>query len=156
MQTRTTTWDQHVDVFVHAQHFVHQRTIRAFNRLNGTCWQTALFQRLLNHFDGGGVGAPCLFPPAQNGSVAGFQAQRGDVNGDVWTRFINNANHAKRHAATFKTQAAVEQPTVDHLPNRIGKVTHLTHVIGDAFQARRVQRQTIQHCFAQAVSAGFG
>ncbi len=36
VQARTAAWDEHVDVFVHAQHLVNQSTVGAFNRLHGT------------------------------------------------------------------------------------------------------------------------
>ncbi|SRN48985.1 Uncharacterised protein [Shigella flexneri] len=36
MQTSATTRDQHVDVFIHTQHFTDQRTVRIINRLHGT------------------------------------------------------------------------------------------------------------------------
>jgi hypothetical protein len=85
-----------------------------------------------------GVGAPGLFPAAQNGSVTGFQAQGGDIHRHVWTGFINHADNAERHAATLQTQTAVEQPTVNHLPYRVGQIADLTNIVGDAFQARRV------------------
>ena len=38
VQPRAAAWDQHVDVFVHAQHFVDQRAVRALNCLHGTRW----------------------------------------------------------------------------------------------------------------------
>ncbi|MNS28524.1 hypothetical protein D3C72_605040 [compost metagenome] len=151
VQTRATAWDQHVDVFIHTQHFVDQRTIRAFDSLNRTRWQAALFQRLLNDFHRRRVGTPRLFTTAQYCCVAGFQAQRGNVNSHVRARFINHADDAERDPATFDTQAAVEQAAVNHLSDRIGKITDLTHIVGDAFQARRVQRQAIEHRLAQTI-----
>ncbi len=36
VQTRAAAWYQHVDVFVHAQHLVDQRTVGTFNRLHGS------------------------------------------------------------------------------------------------------------------------
>ena len=36
VQARAAAWDQHVDIFVHAQHFVDQRAVRALDRLYGT------------------------------------------------------------------------------------------------------------------------
>ncbi len=128
--------DQHVDVFVHPQHLVDQGAIRAFNCLYRTGWQAALLQRLLDHFYRCGVGAPGLFPAAQDRGITGFQAQGGDINSHVRARFVDYADHPQRHAATFDAQAAVQQSAIDHLPDRIGQAAHLTHVVGNAFQAR--------------------
>ncbi|MNS63647.1 hypothetical protein D3C72_967480 [compost metagenome] len=156
VQARPTAWDQHVDVFIHAQHFIHQRTIRAFDSLYRTGWQAALFQRLLDDVNGGRVGSPRLFAPAQNGGVTGFQAQGGDVDGHVRARFINHADHTEWDAATLDAQTAVEQPAVNHLPHRIGEVADLAHVIRDAFKTCGRQSQAVEHCLAQTIVTRVG
>ena len=139
MQASAAAGDQHIDVFIHLQHFAHQRAIRALNSLYRGGRQTALLQRLLDHLHRGGVGA-----------------QRSDINRHVRARFINHANHPQRDAATFNTQTAVQQPAVDHLADRIGQIAHLAHIAGDAAQARRGQREAIKHRFTQAIGASFG
>ena len=156
MQASAAAGDQHIDVFIHLQHFAHQRAIRALNGLYRGGRQTALLQRLLDHLHRGGVGAPGLFPAAQDRCVAGFQTQGGDVDRHVGSRFINHANHPQRDAATFNTQTAVQQPAVDHLADRIGQIAHLAHIAGDAAQTRRGQREAIKHRFTQAIGASFG
>ena len=154
MQACAAARDQHIDVFIHLQHFADQRAIRALDCLHRGSRQATLLQRLLNHFHRRGVGAPGLFTAAQNSRVAGLQAQRGDIDGHVRPRFINHADHSQRHATTFDTQAAIQQTAVNHLADRIRQATHLTHVIGDAAQARRRQRQAIEHRVAQTVGTG--
>ena len=107
VQARAAARDQHIDVFIHLQHFAHQRAIRALDSLYRGGRQTALLQRLLDHLHRGGVGAPGLFPAAQDRRVAGFQTQGGDVDRHVRTRFINHANHPQRHATTLKDRKSV-------------------------------------------------
>ncbi|MPN55758.1 hypothetical protein SDC9_203442 [bioreactor metagenome] len=102
---------------------------------------------------GGGVRPVGLFPTAQDRGIAGFQAQGGNVNGDVWARFINYANHAQRDATTLQTQTAVQQPTVNHLPDRVGEITHLAYIVSTRFQTRWRQGQAVEHRIAQAVGS---
>ena len=132
VQTGAAAWDQHIDVLIHLQHLANQRAIRILNRLDRRGRQPALLQRPLNHFHRGGIGAPGLFPAAQNRGIAGFQAQGSNIDGDVRTGFINHPHHAQRHAAAFDAQTAVQQTAVDHLANRIGQIAHLANIVRNA------------------------
>ncbi len=87
----------------------------------------------------------------QDHRITGFQAQRSDINRHVRARFINHANNPQRYATTLKTQAAVQYAAIDYLPHRIGEVTHLAHIIGNAFQPCGRQCQTVKHRFAKAI-----
>ena len=46
----------------------------------------------------GAVGADRFRTAAQDGGVAGFQAQGGGIGGDVRARFVNDADDAERYA----------------------------------------------------------
>ncbi|MOA16275.1 hypothetical protein D3C78_1364800 [compost metagenome] len=147
MQPSTTARDQHVYIAIHSQQFIHQLTIRAFDRLHRRRWQAALFQRLLDHFHRRLIGVVGLFTATQDHRITGFQAQAGDVDSDVGARFIDHANYPERHTAALQLQAAVQQIAVQHVANRIAETADLAYVIGDRRQTRRSEQQAIQQGF---------
>ena len=106
---------------------------------------------MLDHRNSGGVRPVRLFSTAQDRRIARFQAQRSHINGDIRTRFINHANHAQRHATTLQTQTAIQQTTVNHLPDRVSEITHLAYIVSNRFQTRWRQCEAIKHRFAQAI-----
>ncbi|MNV88592.1 hypothetical protein D3C71_1828110 [compost metagenome] len=94
-----------------------------------------------------------FFTATQDHRVAGFQAQAGNVDGDVWPRLINHANHPERYPATFQLQPAVQQAAVQYVADRVVQAAYLTHIVGDRRQTCRGQQQAIEQRFAHSAGA---
>jgi hypothetical protein len=86
---------------------------------------------------GGGGG------PAKHDRVAGLQAQRGGVDGDVRARLIDDRDHAERHAHLAHVEPVREPEAVDHLPDGIGQGGDRAHGAGDRADPRGVERQPV-------------
>ena len=145
MQTGTAARNKNIHIAIHLQQFIDQRTIRGINRLDRRLRQATLTERLLNNTDHRHIGIVCLFAAAQDHRITGFQAQRGNIHRHIRACFINHTDHTERHTAALKAQTTFQHTAVDHFPDRIRQLTHLTHVRSNTFQACLRQQQAIKH-----------
>ena len=80
-----------------------------------------------------GVGVHGLSAAAQDDGVAALDAQGGGVDRDVWPRFVDEQDHAERHADLVDLQAVGPDRAAANLADRIGKVSHLEDSIQRRF-----------------------
>jgi hypothetical protein len=87
-----------IDVLGHGDEVAHRLAVGGLDHLDGGFRQAGGGQALAHAGGDGLVGVQGLLATAQDGGVAGFQAQRGGVGGDVGPRLVDDADHAQRHA----------------------------------------------------------
>ena len=113
-------------------------------------------QAFLDQRGDGAVGADGFRAAAQDGSIAGFEAERRGVGGDVRTSFVNNADDAERDAHLADLDAGRAVLDVAHLADRIGQRGDLFDAFGHVVDAFVGQRQAVQHGGFQAGGTGGG
>ena len=82
---------------------------------------------------------------AQNHRVAGFQAQRACIGGDVRTALVNDTDYAERHAHALDAQAVGTRPGCDDDADRIGQRRDVFDAACHGRDAFLVERETIHH-----------
>ena len=91
------------------------------------------------------IAASRFFAATQDNRVPGFQRQDGRIHGNVRTRFINDSDHAKRHADFADAQAIRPRPLFQGCADRIVERGHIANPLRHLFHAVRRQQQTIAH-----------
>ena len=74
---------------------------------------------------------------AQNDGIAALNAQGSGIDGDIGTRFVDEQQHAQRHADLVNVQAVGQNAAVADLTNRIRQGGHLLQSCGDIAQPGR-------------------
>ncbi len=86
--------------------------------------------------------------------VAGFDAQRGDVDGDVGARLVDHAEHADGHAHLLQAQAVLQMVSAYDLAHRVGQGRHVAHALGRGFDAWDVELEPVEFARVHAVFGG--
>ncbi|MNN20003.1 hypothetical protein D3C81_1332620 [compost metagenome] len=155
-QALAATRYDHVDVFGHGDQCAHGGTIGRFHYLHGARGQAGFGQALL---DAGGdclIGVDRLGATAQDGRVTRLQAQAGRVDGHVRPRFVDDPDHAQRHAHLADLDAGRHIAHVADFADRIRQRSDLTQALDHVIDARRSQGQAIQHGWLQTVGPTIG
>ncbi len=76
---------------------------------------------------------------AQDGGVAGFEAECSGVCGDVGSAFVNDADGADGDADLLNSDATLWNPIIEDLADGIGKGGDVFEGGGDGFEAWLVQ-----------------
>lgn len=148
--------DDHVDVFGHADQRADRGAVGGFHHLHGGGRQAGLGQALLDAAGDRLVGVDRLGAAAQDGRVAGLQAQAGGVDGHVRPRLVDDPDHAQRHAHLADLDARGHIAHVADLADRVGQRGDLAQALDHVVDARRGQRQAVQHRRLQAIGAAGG
>ena len=101
-----------------------------------------------------GVGVKNFLPPAENGGVAGFQAEDGTVDGDVGAGFVDDADDADGHTALFKLQAVGLSPAIEGSADGVREEGDLTDGFSQLLEARGRKREAVDLRVGQAVGGG--
>lgn len=113
-----------------------------------------LGEHVLDDRERGRVGALGRVAAAQQGRVAGFDAQRHHVHGDIGTRLVDHADHTHRHAHLLQAQTVGGLEAAHDLPHRVGQRGHMAHVLGRGRDARHVEFEPVElarvHAFVEA------
>ena len=80
---------------------------------------------------------------AQHDRVAGLQAQRGGVDGDVRPRLVDDGDDAERHAHLAHVEPVGEPVAVDHLADGVGQRGDRPHRVGDRRDPRGIEREPV-------------
>lgn len=126
------------------------------HELHGVGGQAGGGERLLKQGGEGGVCIENLLTAAQDARVARFEAENGAVDGDVGTRFVNDADDADGHAHLADAQAVGTGPVVERFANGIGERGHLADGFGEVRDAFGREREAVDHGLAQAGGLGAG
>ncbi len=87
-----------VDEFAHGDQFADGGAVGGVDDLHAFSGQAGSLQAFLNQRRNCAVGTDRFGTATQDGGVAGFQAQRSRVGGNVRPRFINDADDTERDA----------------------------------------------------------
>ena len=87
-------------------------------------------------------------------AIAGFQAERGAIDGDVGARFVDDADHADRHAEPADLESVGAHSAVEFLAHGIGEGGDLPDTLGDLGDAVGGERQAVDLCARQVVRLG--
>ena len=93
---------------------------------------------------------------AQNGGVAGLQAQAGGVDGHVRPRLIDDADHTQRHAHLANLDTRRQVTHIANLANRVRQGSNLAQSFDHRVDHRRGQRQTVNHGRFQTTGTSSG
>ena len=80
---------------------------------------------------------------AQDGGVAGLQAEDGAVDGDVGARLVDDADDADRHAEFAEAQAVGARDVFQDIPDRIGQGNDLADGLGELREAFFGEREAV-------------
>ena len=119
-----------VNVVGHAQHLADGGTVRRRHQLDRRRWQAAGRQALGQPIHDRPRRVVALGTAAQDGGVAGLQAQAAGVGGDVGARFVDHPDNAEGHPNAADVKAVRTVPG-GHL------VAHGVIQIGDRLEPRR-------------------
>ncbi len=81
---------------------------------------------------------------AQQGGVAGLETKPGSVGGDIWTRLIDDGNHAERHPDPLQPDSIDQRPATGDGPDRVRQPRYLPQTRSDAGHAVGRQRQPVE------------
>ena len=118
-----------------------RRAIGGFQHLHRRGRQAGGFEAAGDARRDGQVRVQRLRAAAQDAGVAGFEAQPGRVGGDVGARFVDDADHAQRHAHAPDADAGRPGAQLVDRADRIGQRRDLAQAVGHAGDATRVQRR---------------
>ncbi|MNS95139.1 hypothetical protein D3C72_1293830 [compost metagenome] len=155
-QATATARHDHVDVLGHGDHRANSGTVSGFDHLHHSGRQFGLGQTALNACGNRTVGMNRFRATAQNGRIAGLQAQAGSIDGHVGTGFVDDPDHAQRHAHLADLNARRTEAHVADRTDRIRQCSDLTQTDDHAVDARRGQFQTLQQCRFQTIGATGG
>ena len=137
------------DQQIHKAHGLHQLigagVVGILHKACQRARQAGILEPQADRPNDGRVGAEGFPPAAQHHGVAGFQGQRSGVRRHVRAAFIDNGDHAQRYGRLFDHKAVRPHRAADHAPLRIRQCGHITHAAGHRFDARRGQRQPVDH-----------
>ncbi len=90
-------------------------------------------------------GMEALGPRAQNGGIAGLEAQGAGVGGDIGTAFENHADDAERRGDPLDAQPVGALEGLQHAPDRIGQIGDVIEALRHAGDAPVVEQQPVEH-----------
>ena len=145
--------NEQIEDVVELHHLHHRLAAEVLHQRHGVLVHAGVAQGLAQAGGDGGVGAHRFLAAAQDHAVAGLQAQRRGVGGDVGTRLVDHADHTQRHAHALDLEALVGGVALGDLADRVRQAGDVAQRVGDAGQALLVQRQAVEHGLADALLA---
>ena len=142
-----------VHVVLHGDQFTDRGPVGGFDHLDRAFRQSGLAQTLVDAGADRLVGMDRLGTAAQNGGIAGLQAQPGGVRRDVGARFVDDADDTERHAHAPHLDAGRAVVQAGDFADRIGQRGDLAQSFGHGCDALRCQRQPIHHRSLESLGA---
>ena len=100
-QSCATARDQDIQVTVQTHHFLCGLTARVLKQLNRALRHTVLIGAIRKNVFQAKVRMQRFLASAQHTGVAGFQRQPDRIDRNIWTRFEDDADNAKRDSSFF-------------------------------------------------------
>ena len=154
--------DRQIDDVVELQQFDHRLAAQVVDQGQRSGRYAGIDQRTLQRRGDRSVAADRFGTAAQDHAVAGLQAQRRGVGGDVRPRLVDHRDHAERHAHAFDLDAVGPRFAAGDLADRIGQIGDLAQRVGDARKPLRIKHQPVEHraadafCFSRTQIFGIG
>jgi hypothetical protein len=145
-----------VDVLGHGDEMAHRFAVGGLDHLYGGLRQAGGGQALAHAGGDRLVGAQGFLAAAQDRGVAGLEAQRGGIGRDVGPRFVDDADHAQRHAHAADLDAGGAALHVADFADRVGQGGDLLQALCHGFDALVGQLKAVDHRRVQSVGARFG
>ena len=101
----------------------------------------------------GAAGMHALGAAAQDGGVAGLQAQRARIAGHVRPALVDDADDAERHAHARDVEAVGTRPLRDGGADGIGQRGDVLDAARHGLDALLIEREPIEHGAGQALGA---
>ena len=121
-----------------------------------SCGQPGLGQALAERGGDGDVGADRAGGAAQEGGVAGLEAQAEGVAGDVGAVLVDDRHHAERHPDPVHAEAVGAGPAVGHLADGIGEAGDGSEAVGHRQEAHVGEAQPVDDGRRATVGLGGG
>ena len=137
--------DEHVDETPQTHHGVGGGVRGVVQEGDAVAVQACLGQGVLHDARQHQIGAEGLLSAPEEGGVAGLEAQRRRVHGDVGPGLIDDAHHAQRHPDLADVEAVGPHHGVHDLPHGVRQGHDLPDALGHAGDALRRQAQPVQH-----------
>jgi hypothetical protein len=102
----------------------------------------------------GATGLSALGTAAKDDSVAGFQAQRTGIGGDVGTTLVDDADDAERHAHALDQHAVGTSPLRDHRTDGVVECSDVLQTFCHGRDPGIVELQSVEHGAGQAALHG--
>ncbi len=139
-----------VDVLAHGDELAHRGAVGRVDQLDRGFRQAGRFQPGAHAIGDGAVRLERLRAAAQDAGVARLDAQRRRVGGHVGARFVDDADHAERHAHLRHLDAGRPRHALRDRADRIGQRRHLLdarghlldRALGEASAGRRTPRRS--------------
>ena len=143
----------HVDVILHGDQLADGGAVGGLDHLHRGFGQARRLEAFVHARGDRLVGVDRFGAAAQDRGVARLQAQPRGVGGDVRARFVNDADHAERHAHLAHLDARRPVAQFDDLADRIGKLRDLPQAVGHGRDALVREREAIDRSFVEPGSA---
>jgi len=98
------------------------------DKLNCSFRETCFLTGARDNFGQRLVGVICFFSTAQYQGVSTFNAETGEIDGNIGTAFINTGNYAKRYAFFSCQQAVGEGVHFYHFADWVWKRHYLQNI----------------------------
>ena len=138
-----------VDEVVHGQKDADRGPVAGRHALDRGLRQADLAQPRLQALQDRGRGVKALRAAAQDRRVARLQAQAAGVRGHVGAALVDDRDDPERHRDAGDLEAVGPLPLGQHAPHRVGEAGDGLEAIGHGLDARRVERQAVEHGAAQ-------
>jgi hypothetical protein len=87
---------------------------------------------------------------AQHDRVPGLETQRGGVDGDIRSRFVDDGDDAERDSDLAHVETVGESGSVDHFTDRVGQGGDASHSVGHRRDPCRVKREPVHQRLGQS------
>ena len=139
---------------VELEEHVERRAVGRGDELNGVGGHACGGERGGDERGEGGVGVETLFAAAEDGGVAGFQAEDGAVDGDVGARLVDDTDDADGHAHFADVQAVGARGFFQKIADGIGERNDGADGGGELREAGGCEREAVAGGGGE--SGGFG
>ncbi len=150
-QALAATRHDDVHVLRHGDQGADSGAVGGVDHLHAVVRQTSASQAFLDQPGQGAVAMNGFRTAAQDGGVATLDAQAGRVHRHVRTRFVNDADHAQRHAHLADLDAGRAVFEAGDFADGIRQRDDLAQAFNHGGDGLLGQRQAVQHGRRQAV-----
>ncbi|GJD59703.1 hypothetical protein IFDJLNFL_5634 [Methylobacterium dankookense] len=141
----------HVDAAVEAgEHGADRRAVAGRHDLDRVGGQPGGGEALAHRLGDRHGAAVAVRAGAQDRGVAGLEAERPGIGGDVGAALEDHADHAERHGDALDQQAVRPLDRRELPPDRIGQGADLLDRVGDAGEALLVEGEPVDQRLAMA------
>ena len=140
-ETLAAAGDDAVDERVELQQRVERGAVGGGDELYGVGGQAGVGEGAGDERGERGVGVEDFLAAAEDGGVAGFEAQDGAVDGDVGARFVDDADDADGDAAFGDAETVGARPVLEVFADGIGECGNLADGFGEVVELGGGERE---------------